>query len=567
MKRIYLLTLTLILGTIAAWAQTNALSFTIYPVESGLFTIWYSTKDAPSTNVMEVDWGNGAGVQVYNGSFPTGSDPTKKIEGMVNRLNPIQIYSNCIEAIFIVSIVRGIRCGANNPYCQYIYYFGGSLSAINLEAFYMSLNDGSNFGWGELHLTEQDSISNAGDNILRSNAFIAADNDWRICSFKSWTGSISERMNWSLSESLARTHLKPAITLQTSTTADMTDLQIGIMEGHNLPWYVLRSFVRIDDGTTNYNALEVLRYETNDAFVSNSPNLTIKGTGTTGLVKIYGALVSHFKTDQIGFLDLNNTKNLRYLYINNCNNFNLLPGLYKQIQLEYLDLDKNANLMSVDVSLAPIKQLRVQGCSSLTELYFRSGILDFLNISECSSLPRKKISSLRHALKLNSIYAENLGWDACDLDSFYNDLYDLRPSIYYPGLISVDDYTFTTPPNDWAGSNKTIARDKGWDVVRYENGSYTSLYGDGGGCTTGISQAEAAKFITVFPNPANDVVNITLVPNLNAECLEVIDVTGKTIFSVPVSPTELEIQINVSDYAKGIYLIRVGHYTHKMLVK
>ena len=565
MKKILLLTAALILGTIATMAQTNALSFTIYPAKSGQFIIWYSTKDAPSTNVVEVNWGNGGGLETYNSHHPTGSDPTKQIIGTVDRSNPIQIYSNCIEAILISDEARGIKVYDNNPHCQYIYYFKDNLSAANLEALYLSLTDGSNFTWGELYLSKQENIAGAGDNILTSNAFIATDKKWRVCSWKAWSGSVSERMHWSLSETLAKVHLKPAITFRTSTAANMTDLKIGIKDSHSWPWNVTRSFVRIDDGTTNFNSLEVLRYETDAAFLSNSPNLTIKGTGSSGLVKIYGALVSHFKTNQIGYLDLNNLTNLRYLYINNCNNLNLLTGLDKQIDLENLDLDNNANLMSVNVSLAPrLKTLRVSGCSSFTELFFSRESLELLSIRKCISLPRGKISSLSDATQLTRIYADNLGWNACDLDSFY---YDLRSSPPSPGSISVDDHTFTTPPNDWAGSNKTIARGKGWDVGQGTSGGWNSLYGDGGGCILGISQAKAAKFITVFPNPATDVVNITLVPNLNAESLEVIDVTGKTIFSVPVSPTEVEIQINVSDYAKGIYLIRVGHYTHKMLVK
>ena len=104
-------------------------------------------------------------------------------------------------------------------------------------------------------------------------------------------------------------------------------------------------------------------------------------------------------------------------------------------------------------------------------------------------------------------------------------------------------------------------------MLEYNCGAEKQLTGDGGGCTTGISQEEAAKFISVFPNPATDVVNITLVPNLNAESLQVIDFTGKTVFTMPVSPSKSEYQINVSNYSKGVYLIRVGSITHKMLVK
>ncbi len=564
MKKTLLVTAMLILGTLSTMAQTNGLSFTIYPDASGTFTIWYSTKNAPSTNVMEVNWGDG-NVVVYNDKAETGSDPTKMIYGTVSPTSPIKLYSNCIEAIYILYAAKGIRCEANNPRCQYIYYFHDNLSPEDLEALYMSLNDGSSFGWGELYLSENvQTIGDAGDNILKSNAFITTTKNWRVCSWKAWSGTVTERMHWSLTEALATTYLKPAIKFKTPTTANMTDLQIGIMDSPEWPWFVNKSMIRIDDGTNNNKSLEVLRYATEDEFLNNAPKLTIKGTGTTGEVKIYGAMVSHIKTDQISFLDLTRLTNLRYLRINNCDNFEYLFGITKQTNLEYLNLNNNAKLSNVNVSLSPtLKTLLVAGCSSLKDLYFSRASLEFLDISRCVNIPRNKLSTLSDATKLNRIYADNLGWDACDLDVLY---YDLRLSPPSPGIISVNDASNSTPSNDWEGSNKTIATAKGWDVSRW-NGAWIPLSGNGGGCITGISQAEAAKFITVFPNPATDVVNITLVPNLHAESLELIDITGKTIFSVPVSPTELEVQINVSGYAKGIYLIRIGNITQKLLVK
>ncbi len=566
MKKIFLLTALLILGTFATWAQTNALSFTIYPEESGTFIIWYSTKDAPSTNVVEVDWGDG-NVIVYNDKSSTGSDPTIAIQGTVNRTIPINIYSNCIEALLISTKVRAIDFWLNNPHLEYFYYFKDNLSSANLEALYMSLPDRNGIGWGELHLSQEENVADAGDNILKSNAFITQKNNWRVCSFAAWSGELYERMHWSLTDALATTHLIPAITFQTKTTANMTDLQIGIMDTPEWPWYVIESFIRVDDGTDNYKSLEVISYDTDRNFEENAPELTIKGTGTTGVVKIYGALVSHFKTNQIRSLNLNNIKNLRYLSTQNSSDLTELLGINQQKHLNFLDLRGNNNLLYLNVNACDeLKTLWVGGCRSLSELWFTKTNLELLDIGQCVSLPRKKTSTLSDATKLSQVFAENLDWDACELDAFYD---DLRPSPPSPGLISVDDSGYSTPSNDWAGSNKTIATGNGWDVSRWDDiqSEYIQLNGDGGGCITGISQEEAAKFIFVFPNPATDVVNITLVPNLNAESLQVIDVTGITVFSIPVSPSESEYQINISNYAKGIYLIRLGNVTQKLLVK
>ena len=563
MKKTLLLTATLILTAIASWAQ-NALSFTIYPTKTGPFTIFYSTYNTPSTNAMQVDWGDGQ-LKIENGKAETGSDPSKVIQGTVTAGIPIKLYSNCIDAILIESYAKSIRCDGNNPQLQYIYYLKDDLSSVDLEALYMSLIDrNGKTDWGELHLSKALNVTNAGPNILKSNAFAPIKKKWHVCSWKEWTGSFANRTNWHLTEAVATANLIPAITLQTTTTANMTDLQLGIKDSPQLPWIVNTSLIRIDDGTTNHQFVEVSRYSTNDEFGSNAPKKNVKGTGTTGEVKIYGAMVSHIKTNDIRSLNINNLTNLRYLLTNNSNYITDILGINQQKSLNYLDLSGNVKLTNVNVNISPeLKTLTVKGCSSLKELWFVRLNLEFLDISKCVSLPVKKISLLNDATKLNKIYAENLGWNACDLDALY---YSLGQSPPAPGLISVEDAAHTTISNDFGGSNKTIATAKGWNVSRYADG-WIPLSGNGGGCITGISQTEAAKFITVFPNPATDIVNITLVPTLKAESLEVIDISGKTIFSVPVSPNELEFKINVSGYAKGMYLIRVGHFTQKLLVK
>ena len=109
MKKIYLLTAVLILGTFTAWAQTNALSFTIYPAETGPCTIYYSTKNPPSTKVMQVDWGDGI-VKDYNDVATTGSDPTIQIYGTVNPTIPaIPHLRKTKGSIIFISSLAGIR--------------------------------------------------------------------------------------------------------------------------------------------------------------------------------------------------------------------------------------------------------------------------------------------------------------------------------------------------------------------------------------------------------------------------------------------------------------------------
>ena len=66
--------------------------------------------------------------------------------------------------------------------------------------------------------------------------------------------------------------------------------------------------------------------------------------------------------------------------------------------------------------------------------------------------------------------------------------------------------------------------------------------------------------ITIYPNPANDVVNVECtMNNVQLEEIEVIDVYGKVIVGLPQcdSPTDGISRINVSGLATGMYFVRV----------
>lgn len=164
MKKKFIIIITLLLGTFATWAQ--GLSFTIYPEESGTFSIFYSTKNTPLANAVKVDWGNGNAIP-YHDKAENGSNPTQKIEGTVRAGIPILIYSDCIEAIYIRSTAKAIQCQANNPQLQYFYYLKDNLSSEALEVLYMSLpNKKGHLNKGEIFLSQSTTIAQAGDRIL-----------------------------------------------------------------------------------------------------------------------------------------------------------------------------------------------------------------------------------------------------------------------------------------------------------------------------------------------------------------------------------------------------------------
>ena len=477
MKKIYLLLIAVLLSTFSTWAQD--LSFTIWPEESGEFIIWYSTYKASGVAV-QVDWGDG--IKKAYGKAETGSDPSVLIKENVTKGKPIKIYSDYLDAIYIGGKAQAISCEANNPQLQYIYYLHDNLSPENLESLYLTLKDRrSKSNWGELHLTTETYPSNISNNIKKSNAFLAIDKKWAICSMKKYIGIVAERTHWWINSEVAlKSILIPAIEIATPTTANI-ELRLGIMPDMSHPAFLPFSFVRIDDGTSNHKSRQV-RIHTSETFW-NSQKLTVKGTGASGIIKIYGAMVSHLMTSGISSLNFSGTTNMRHLRIDNSSNLNSLPGLNENKLLEYVRLYKTGFTI-VDLSPVPnLKTLDLPYNYKLKYLYYNTSNLKTLNVNGCDKLDIGVLSVLKNSKKLTEISVESMGWDACALDEIYRNLYSPAPS---GAQIYVEDTCEPNNFNDYEGSNKTIATNKGWKVMlEYNCGAEKQLTGDGGGCKPG----------------------------------------------------------------------------------
>jgi len=70
-----------------------------------------------------------------------------------------------------------------------------------------------------------------------------------------------------------------------------------------------------------------------------------------------------------------------------------------------------------------------------------------------------------------------------------------------------------------------------------------------------VSSAQIEEF-TISPNPAKSSLNITLSDTNDDLKLEVFDVLGKRIYKGLI--TKLEYSVNVSNWKKGVYLVRVS---------
>jgi hypothetical protein len=73
---------------------------------------------------------------------------------------------------------------------------------------------------------------------------------------------------------------------------------------------------------------------------------------------------------------------------------------------------------------------------------------------------------------------------------------------------------------------------------------------------TGVTgKGSMQEALTVYPNPANNFISITLNSNSVVNEIKILDLTGRTIETRPVKEAENNIRMNISVYPSGVYLI------------
>jgi len=100
-------------------------------------------------------------------------------------------------------------------------------------------------------------------------------------------------------------------------------------------------------------------------------------------------------------------------------------------------------------------------------------------------------------------------------------------------------------------------------------GSYEVIVTDVNGCTTtmtievmdftdAINDPEIVKNIKVFPNPTSNqlFVNIDL-PSLENTEIQIFNLDGKLLLDNQFSSPQNQIELNVSNFASGIYILKI----------
>ena len=92
---------------------------------------------------------------------------------------------------------------------------------------------------------------------------------------------------------------------------------------------------------------------------------------------------------------------------------------------------------------------------------------------------------------------------------------------------------------------------------------------------TGLAEVNSSSFFTIFPNPATNQTTIQFtLPHSSHVSVSVFDLSGKklnTLIDEELQQGDLSLQLNTTQYSKGIYFVRMisidGIHTEKLIIQ
>jgi hypothetical protein len=84
---------------------------------------------------------------------------------------------------------------------------------------------------------------------------------------------------------------------------------------------------------------------------------------------------------------------------------------------------------------------------------------------------------------------------------------------------------------------------------------------------TSVKGTESAFSVNVSPNPATNILNVQLKGAAKASVLEVYSITGQRVYQAKVNSNVNQLQVDISTWPKGIYIISIGGNRKKVVVE
>ena len=71
-------------------------------------------------------------------------------------------------------------------------------------------------------------------------------------------------------------------------------------------------------------------------------------------------------------------------------------------------------------------------------------------------------------------------------------------------------------------------------------------------------EEDALMAVSLYPNPTEGLINLSVPASLNIETIQITDISGKAIRTMDVSESEDELHLDLRDFAEGIYMIELN---------
>ncbi len=216
------------------------------------------------------------------------------------------------------------------------------------------------------------------------------------------------------------------------------------------------------------------------------------------------------KSNRLNALNLNNNTALTALFCG----FNSISNL---------DLSQNLDLVNITCNDNRLTHLIVGNNASLVSITCSGNYLQTLNLSNCPSL--------------NSVIASGNQFTSFNLANGYN-----------AAIISLD-LTGNTALNCIKVDNETYSSTN-WIGTEYKKpaNAFWSVDCD---AATSTKDLNLTDFVRLYPNPANEILNIELLKN---ETIQIFDILGANLKSLPLKKGMN--LIDISNFASGMYTLR-----------
>jgi hypothetical protein len=120
---------------------------------------------------------------------------------------------------------------------------------------------------------------------------------------------------------------------------------------------------------------------------------------------------------------------------------------------------------------------------------------------------------------------------------------------------NLSSYTDLTPPAGLLYYQIEVVNEDGCDPTRSFNSSKSNIVNNNEPDVSGLEE-QSNWSVSLYPNPANDYVTLTLHGQVNANSLEIYDVQGRLLHSDKL--TAQSTVLDVQQYQRGMYIIRVS---------